>query len=310
MNYDYLTERHSAVDFLAERLSEGTLVLFLGAGVSSGAGLPKWPALVKSMRSDVKLSNIGLRSDANSLEQAAQEIERDFFSGNDRGFAELVQRCLYRGISLDHSVVADPLLTALGALLMGSRRGSVRRIVTFNYDSVLESYIWLNGLVPKVILQPPVDEGAEDVRLYHPHGFLPHPELNISGSDFVILSSRSINLRIGTPHDPWIELLRHTLATGVGLFVGLSVHSFRDRALAPLLATVGKGLNVRRPTGFWILKKEGKKDGQVDREFLDCNIVPLRVPRFPEVPKLLLEICQRAAQKIPVAGFRTLPRPV
>ena len=271
MEFDYLTKRDRAVDFLANSLREGTLVLFLGAGVSSGAGLPTWPALVKSMRTEVGLHNDGVTSDADSLERAAQEIERKFYHKDDRGFAELVQKCLYQGISLDDSVVADRLLTALGALLMGSRRGSVRRIVTFNYDSVLESYISLNGLVPKVVLQPPVDEGAEDVRIYHPHGFLPHPELKIKGSDFVMLSSSSINLRIGAPYDPWIELLRHTLATGVGLFVGLSLHSFRDRALAPLLTTVGKGLKVRRPTGFWILKEDGDNDSQVDEEFLGWN---------------------------------------
>lgn len=302
MDFDYLTEYDRAVEFLADSLSAGTLVLFLGAGVSSGARLPDWRALVESMRTEVGLTNDDVSSAADSLERAADEIRRKFFPGDEPGFADLVQKCLYRGTSLDDSVLGDRLLTALGALLMGSRRGSVRRIVTFNFDSVLESYIWLNGLVPQVVLQPPVDEGAEDVRLYHPHGFLPHPDLKIKGSGFVILGSRSINLRIGEPYDPWIELLRHTLSTGVGLFVGLSKHSFRDRALAPLLAAVGKGLNARRPTGFWVLKKENAKDSEVDKEFLDCNIVPLRVSGLAEVPKLLLEICQRAAETIPVAG--------
>jgi len=302
MDFDYLTEYDRAVEFLADSLSAGTLVLFLGAGVSSGARLPDWRALVESMRTEVGLPNDDLSSAADSLERAAEEIRRRFYPDDERGFAELVQKCLYRGTSLDDSVLGDRLLTALGALLMGSRRGSVRRIVTFNFDSVLESYIWLNGLVPQVVLQPPVDEGAEDVRLYHPHGFLPHPDLKIKGSGFVILGSRSINLRIGEPYNPWIELLRHTLSTGVGLFVGLSEHSFRDRALAPLLTAVGMGLSARRPTGFWVLKKENANDSEVDKEFLDCNIVPLRVPSLAEVPKLLLEICQRAAQTIPVAG--------
>jgi len=302
MDFDYLTEYDRAVEFLAGNLSAGTLVLFLGAGVSSGARLPGWRALVESMRTEVGLRNENLSSAADSLERAADEIRRKFYPDNEPGFAELVRNCLYRGTSLDDSVLGDRLLTALGALLMGSRRGNVRRIVTFNFDSVLESYIWLNGLVPQVVLQPPVDEGAEDVRLYHPHGFLPHPDLRIKGSGFVVLGSKSINLRIGEAYDPWNELLRHILSTGVGLFVGLSVDSFRDRALAPLLTAVCKGLNARRPTGFWVLKKEDAHDGEVDEEFLDCRIVPLRLPSFAEVPKLLLDVCQKAAQTIPVAG--------
>jgi hypothetical protein len=302
MDFDYLTEYDRAVGFLADRLREGTLVLFLGAGVSSGACLPNWSNLVESMRKEVGLPSKDLSSGADSLERAADEIRRRFYPDDEPGFAALVQKCLYRGTSLDDSVLGDRLLTALGALLMGSRRGSVRRIVTFNFDSVLESYIWLNGLVPQVVLQPPVDEGAEDVRIYHPHGFLPHPDLKIRGSDFVMLGSKSINLRIGVPYDPWNELLRHILSTGVGLFVGLSVDSFRDRSLAPLLTAVGVGLNARRPTGFWVLKNEGANDSEVDKELLDCKIVPLRLPGFPEVPKLLLDICQRAARTIPVAG--------
>src|SRR5579871_1192278 len=160
MDFDYLIEYDRAVQFLADRLSDGTLVLFLGAGVSSGARLPEWRALVESMRTDVGLSNDNLTSSADSLERAADEIRRKFYRDDEPGFAELVRKCLYRGISLDDSILDDRLLIALGALLMGSRRGSVRRIVTFNFDSVLESYIWLNGLVPQVVLQPPVDEGA------------------------------------------------------------------------------------------------------------------------------------------------------
>jgi hypothetical protein len=114
------------------------------------------------------------------------------------------------------------------------------------------------------------------VRIYHPHGFLPHPDLRLDGSDFVILSLKSINLRLGKPHDEWIALLRHILSSGVGLFIGLSEHSFRDRALAPLLALASTQLEGRRPTGFWVLKTDEAQRDQLNKEFLDYNIVPLR----------------------------------
>jgi hypothetical protein len=302
MRWDYLTEYDRAVGFLAEKLNAGTLVLFLGAGVSSGAGLPEWRPLVEAMRVKVGLPNGDLTADADALERAANEIQREFYPDDEPGFAKLVQSCLYRETRLDDGVLGDRLLTSLGAMLMGGRRGSVKRVVTFNFDSVLESYIWLNGLVPKVVFQPPVDEGAEDVRLYHPHGFLPHPDLGIKGSDFVTFSSKAINLRIGEPYNIWVELLRHILSTGVGLFVGLSEESFRDRAIAPLLTAAGKLLNARRPTGIWILRNKSVNDSEVDKEFLDCNIVPLRVSEHADIPKLLLEVCQTAAQSVAVAG--------
>ncbi len=300
-SYDYLTYYGRAIPFLAEALSAGRLVLFLGAGVSSGAHLPSWRGLVESLRGEVGLPNDHLDSSADSLERAADEVRRKFYRDDEKGFTELVREHLYRGVSLDDSVLNDRRLTALGALMMGSRRGSVKRVVTFNFDSVLESYIWLNGLVPRVVLQPPADEGGEDVRLYHPHGFLPHPDLKIEGSNFVILGSRSINLRVGKPHDHWVESLRHVLSSGLGLFIGLSEDSFRDRAIAPLLAAVSDDLRVRRPTAFWVLKDKGADSNEVNQEFLDYNIVPLRVPSFEAIPKLLLDICQQAAKAIPVS---------
>jgi hypothetical protein len=304
MEIDHLMNREFAIDSLADSLSKGTLVLFLGAGVSSGLHLPGWRALVESLRGEVGLSNDDLGFSADDLESAADEVRRKHYRDDERGFAELVRKCLYRGIGLDDSVLDSRLLTALGALMVGSRRGSVKRVVTFNFDSVLESYIWLNGLVPRVILQPPVEEGAEDVRLYHPHGFLPHPDLKTEGSNFVILGSRSINLRFGKPYDHWVALLRHILSTGVGLFIGLSEESFRDTALALLLTAVGEELKPRRHTGFWVLKSKDSKDNEKDQEFLECNIVPLRVSSYEEIPTLLLDICQRAAvaQIISVSG--------
>ncbi len=145
--------------------------------------------------------------------------------------------------------------------------------------------------------------GAEDVRIYHPHGFLPHPALDIDGSDFVVLGLKSINLRLGKPHDEWLALLRHVLLSGLGLFVGLSEHSFRDRALDPLLTEAATHLKGRRPTGFWVLKSEGdeKEKEEVNREFLECNIVPLQQSTFQDVPKFLLDVCQRAADSIGVS---------
>jgi hypothetical protein len=295
MEIDHLTYYDRAVGFLADSLSQGTLVLFLGAGVSSGSHLPDWLSLVKAMREEVGLPNDTLDASADSLEHAVDQIRRLHYRDDERGFSELVQKCLYRGVTLDDSVLDSRLLTALGALMMNSRRGGVRRVVTLNFDSVLESYIWLNGLVPRVVVQPPVDEGAEDVRVYHPHGFLPHPGLNIEGSGFVILDSKSINLRLGKPYDSWIESLRHILSSGLILFIGLSKSSFRDRALAPLLTAVGEELKAKRPTGFWVLRSEASNEDEDNLEFLDRNIVPLRVSGYEKIPTLLLDICQRAA---------------
>jgi hypothetical protein len=294
MKFDELTYPDRAIGYLAGRLVDGTLVLFLGSGTSSGAGLPNWRVLVKLIRKEVGLRGKPLDDSAKTLQTAADEA-RQKFGGDDKGFAAVVRKCLYQGKSLEESLVYDDLLVSLGALMMGSRRGTVRRVVTLNFDSVLEYYLSLCGYVSRVVTQPPVDEGAEDVRVYHPHGFLPHPDQKSKSSDFVILGLKSVNERIGSEHDPWFEMVRHLLLSGTALFVGLSENSFRDAALAPLLANVSRQINRRRPTGFWLLPGKSAIIKTVRQEFLDYGVVPLGLETFQEVPKFLLKVCQRAA---------------
>lgn len=294
MTFDYLMNRDRAVQFLADRLRDGTLVLALGAGASYGAKLPGWATLVGRLRESASLSKVPAEATADQLQSAADEVKTTFCKNDDAEFAKLVKQCLYDGVTFGRDLLKDDLLIAIGALMMGSRRGSVTRILTLNFDSVLEWYLTLHGFVPKVIIKPPTVEGSEDVRIYHAHGFLPHPDSDgLPESDFVILGMRSINLRLGKQGEPWFELMRHILQTGVCLFVGLSDKSFRDRALAPLLATVGDETKNTRPTGFWVLAEH--ESDQLTQEFLTNNVVPLYCGNHEEIPELLLSVCRKAA---------------
>lgn len=300
----YLMNESYATDVLAESLRKGTLVLFLGAGASVGASLPGWKQLIESMRDEVGLGNDDLGSSADSLQDAADEVQTTYFENDPKGFAELVRKCLYKGVKLDEKLVTDPGLVALGALMSGSRRGSVNRVVTLNFDCVLEWYISLYGLVPQVVPQLPADEGAEDVRIYHPHGFLPHPDFDAESSRFVILGLKSINKRLGDIGDDWNALLRHILTSGMVLFVGLSEATFKDRAIGPWLEYAAKKNELRNPTlptGFWILKlKEDKSEADILKlkdQFLASRVVPLVHTSEDAIRKLLLLICQKAAQR-------------
>jgi hypothetical protein len=254
------------------------------------------------------VSNITDSSTADELQGAADDVRRKFYRQDGSGFAKLVKDSLYDGAKLSPGLMRTDLLIAIGAMLAGSRRGNVSRVLTFNFDSTLEWYLSLYGLVPRVVLDPTDHlEGAEDVRIYHPHGFLAHPDLRLRDSDFVLLGLKSINKRLGTVGDPWFELTRHTLQTGTAVFVGLSFRSFEDRAIAPLLEDVGAKLTPKRPTGFWVCVRESDEFKGIDTAieearqsaaFLDSNIVPVFVDTYAEVPLFLLSICQAAAKGI------------
>ena len=60
MSFDYLMHESRAVDFLAGKLIEGTLVLALGAGISLAANLPDWATLVNRLRTRAGLGPLSL----------------------------------------------------------------------------------------------------------------------------------------------------------------------------------------------------------------------------------------------------------
>jgi hypothetical protein len=304
MEFDYLMDEKEAVEVLAHSLLNGSLVLFLGAGVSLGASLPCWKCLIYSMREEKGMTIENIGDTADKLQVAANEIETAFYPKDKPGFAELVRKCLYKEVELDESLLGEKGLLALGALMFGSRRGSVKRVVTLNFDCILEWYLSRFGHIQQVIFEPPAIEGCEDVRIYHPHGFLPHRDLKTQGSSFVVLGLQSVNKRLADPNDPWFVLLRHILTSGICLFVGLSARSFEDRVLGPLLeyaAEKNKMSHPELPTGFWIVNLEGEHKTEEEAKrlqdrFLASRVVPLLQPTKEGIPNLLFRICQRAAE--------------
>lgn len=294
LNIDELMDLEIAKKYLSGRLYDGEITLFLGAGVSGDLGLPEWKEYVNDLRTETGLSQIN-DNNADVLQKGVDEVYRKY-KNNENAYKNLLKQCLYRKMPLlSTSVLKSDLLLSIGGLLMGSKRGSVKRVVTLNYDSLIEWFLRIFGFVVKTVHDFPFVEGGEDVTVYHPHGFLPHPALSLFDSKKVLLSLDSVNERIGTIGDQWYELTRHMLRTGICVFVGMSENTFNDRAIAPLLTTVGKELNQKRPTGFWILPKDVKL---VDTDsFLYHNVVPLCLGSKDQVPKFLFELCQNAALK-------------
>jgi hypothetical protein len=286
-----------AQKFLVSHLREGTLVLFLGAGASVGLGLPSWDKFINGLRSAVGLPTLTSTMNADELQLAADEVKSKF--STDIEYKNLLKKCLYEGMDrLSSDILRSELLTALGGLLMGSRRGKIRRVVTLNFDSMLEWFLSLYGFDVRVIYRLPELEGSEDVRIYHPNGFLPHTSLNSVDSDFVILGLNSVNERLGTLGDPWYEMTRHLLRSGVCLFVGMSARTFMDRSLGPLLRIVANETQGRRVTGVWLLREEIPQP--IQRQFLDNNVAPIMFSSEKDIADFLLGICQKAAIRVHV----------
>lgn len=289
-NFSHLVYKPNAIEYLAHRLNQGTLVLFLGAGASRGFGLPDWLTLVNKLREVANLPVLSGNPTADELQEAADEVE-DSLKGES--LKEAIKNILYIGFDeiKIQQVLDNHLLVAVTSLLMGSKRGRVSRVVTLNYDSMLEWFLELFGFLVQPVYKLPVLEGSEDVRIYHPHGYIPHASLGLVSSDKIILSRSSADLRLGSQNDPWFEMTRHLLNTGVGLFIGMSENTLGDRALSPLFSHCAEQLKGTRPLGIWLLYGGEVSKG---KDFSRKAIIPLSIKDDSEMVGFLLEICQKA----------------
>jgi len=284
------------INLLSEHLTDGTLVLFLGAGTSRDFGLPSWVELVNVLRSKKSLPLVDEKSyTADSLQDAADEIVR---ATTTEELIKMIQEALYPVDRPIVSVFQNELLIAVAALLMGSKRGRVTRVVTLNYDNMLEWFLSLFGFVVKTIHTLPELEGSEDVRIYHPHGFIPDSASEDPASDFVILGMDHADMRLSNPSDPWFEMVRQILKSGFCLFLGMSHATLQDRALSGLFLRCGQECEPTRQLGAWLLLSKEEPTPKQLSDFQSKNIIVHHLDDPAKVPEFLMEICQEAAKNI------------
>ena len=300
LDLEFLSDSQEAIKYLSSSLNDGNLVLFLGAGVSIGLGLPNWATLVNLIREKKGLKLVPTASSAEELQKAAEEIR--IVINEDTEYFRVLKECLYCNTpNLSSSILSNKLLISLGTLFTSNRRGSVKRVVTLNFDSMLEWYLQLCGFDVRVVYKFPHLEGSEDIIIYHPHGFLPHKSMNLENSDFIIFDLKQANNRLN-PHtndSQYQEKTRNYLRTGVCLFIGMSEATFDDRTVGSLVTQVGEEVKHGpngRPTGFWFVQKD--TFANIKDYFIDNNIVPLSYGSVDDIPDFLLGIAHHSSKLI------------
>lgn len=184
-------------DRLAHMARRGNLVLFLGSGVSAGAGLPTWRTLIETLARDAGLSGeeTGTLLKMNYLDSA--RIIELHLSGaplNERVARLLrVQQC---------SLVA--------CLLAGL---PVKEAVTTNYDEMFEIASQACGM--RIAVLPYVPASDCDRWLLKLHGCVTHPR------DIVL--TREDYIRYATRRSALQGIVQSLLITRHMLFVGFSL---------------------------------------------------------------------------------------
>ncbi|MER9730889.1 SIR2 family protein [Mesorhizobium sp. M0217] len=205
----------SLVDHLAAQLVAGRLGLFLGAGVSKFFDLPDWKTLVERMSI---AAGEGMPPDGFNPIAKAEALRVKHYK-TDPAFNAAVKKALYDGVTLDFAMISENrLLAAIGSLVMASRRGSAAKVITLNFDDLLEIYLEFYGFTTAIIREGRHWAQNEDVIIYHPHGFLPLDHAQESKK--IVLGTTSFHDVMTS--ELWRPILEAALRQHTFLYIGLS----------------------------------------------------------------------------------------
>jgi len=283
---------------LSDHLYDGNLALALGAGVSKFLGFPLWWELVKEIESEYTGSSSVNGSTSNEeLKDIIDNIERDI--DDSEKFNKLVKDKLYKNANYidDYTVIENRLLIALGALIMGSKRGSIKEVITYNYDDVLEWYLGLHGFDVRVIYDPRSLTTNSDAILYHPHGFIPLQN-GVSSPKLIFSETSYINREREVSDDDklWQKILDVLFLEKVFIFIGLSG---KDPAINHRLLDIYENqLHYKRAVGYWFYINETELESKEINKILKRGIVPIHVRNSNDIPRYLLDICMQSINRI------------
>jgi hypothetical protein len=288
---DYLTNPLLATNEIGRQLGAGCLNLFLGAGVSSGFGLPGWYDLVARILGrdgDIAFIDELKKKSNKDLQKAIDDVD---VLGQEEDFTKILHAALYSKIAdeLVDQLPKSPLLLSVAALLTGSCRGRIQRVFTYNYDDLIEQYLGMLGYSVCVRVAPTDFSRRCDVEVNHVHGFLPQSWKSGDVLPKIVLSERSYRERRSKIDEGWSLAVEHSIYERAGLFLGLSGD---DTSMLDIFERTKE--NIERAEdyhGYWLLTPDAYDRNAKD--ILSVGMCPIRVEKAA-MPMFVFRICQQA----------------
>lgn len=294
----------NAISSLSNELHAGRLTLVCGAGISIGAGIPCWTNLLLQLLESmmVKISqdhSISLgNSEANEFHKrygpSSLVVGKYLKSNLGNDFLPQLREALY---SEDPASCAA--IEAIVELARPQRDGKpLDSIITFNFDALIEENLEKARIRYKAIWEEGVRNAADELPIYHVHGYLPRKGRLKKDTDIVFSEDAYHSQFIDS--FSWSNLIQlNKLSQNTCLFVGLSL---TDPNLRRLL-DVSNRKNPSRKLSHYIIKKApnlAKSSDTVDElafllEEQDANELGLNViwvEDFDEIAPLLRRITE------------------
>ena len=282
-------EYPKVIEFLSSQLLKGRLAVVLGAGASVGFGLPNWSRLTEELAAHVHCNLPPSLNDAQAGEYILNELGNDYMA-----FAEAVRHVLYKDFRISmESLARNPLLSAIGALTMTSMRGRVGPVVSFNFDDLLERYLFYHGWVAAAVSSVPSWDGRSDVVVLHPHGLL-RSDLSRPVLNPIVYAQIDFDRIVGNAQNTWRRKLLNVFTSNTCLFIGLSGN---DANLTNLLTECCENHVSRNSSdAFWGVRFSADHHDPMLSIWRARGVCQLTVEEYSRVPSILFEICQGAAE--------------
>jgi len=273
---DWKLEREEIIEKLTGCYKKGQFSLFLGAGVSSSAGMPDWNTLLNSLfvtyltqefDGDVAISDedIGeLVNRLNSIDEpsalmAARYLRKGLSKREHEAqdFIEAVTKNLYK-LRNPRFDIDSRLIKSISSMCLPRRTGAkVKSVVTYNFDDLLERQLTSNSILHSCIFSDNESYDPDELPIYHVHGFLPENRKSYHGLDSsTLVFSEEGYHQIYSDSYHWSNLVQlNSFRENNCLMIGLSM---TDPNLRRLLDISSR--NIERSKHFSFMKRLSNED--------------------------------------------------
>ncbi|WP_432471805.1 SIR2 family protein [Amphritea sp. HPY] len=255
---DWKDKRDDVIRDVSTSYGTGQFSLFLGAGVSSSAGLPDWDTLLNSLFVSLLTSELDQhrkieKAEISSIVKRLRDV--------DEPSALMSARYIRKGMSSSGSVeqntfinevteqlyslrdqrfsLESPLIKSIADMCMPGRTGAkVKSVITYNFDDLVERQLNNKGVVHKSIFEEVEVPSPEELPVYHVHGYLPEDRSAYNNLDrsTLVFSEEGYHKIYGDSYH-WSNLVQlNNLKESTCMMIGLSLTDPNLRRLLEISA--------------------------------------------------------------------------
>lgn len=229
--------RERNVNKIKDHYKNNNLSMFLGAGVSLGAGVPTWNQLLNDLFAEL-ITQKGSFPDSSDPKHRQEIVDRlvtlnatsplvagrYIRNGLAKDFVNIISRLLYKNVQSQDK--PTDTLEAIARLCIPKRTGpGIRAVVTYNFDDLLEDRLRKIHVPYHPIFRTTDEHSRDELPIFHVHGFLPRNRDDYPGAleSLLVFSEEGYHSLYRDPYF-WSNFIQLTLLKDSScLMVGLSL---------------------------------------------------------------------------------------